>query len=164
MNCPDCDNDDTSIQDTRTIEDGNAVRRRRECNSCQFRFTTYERKNWNSLRVQKRDGTTEPYDQEKIQRSIEMAVEKRPVSADTIREVTADVTREIQSQDTQLVSSDKIGSAVADQLLDLDEVAYVRFVSVYEGYSDPEDFREVLDRVLTDTDTSTAEPTTAAHE
>jgi transcriptional repressor NrdR len=93
-----------------------------------------------------------------------MAVEKRPVSADTIREVTADVTREIQSQDTQLVSSDKIGSAVADQLLDLDEVAYVRFVSVYEGYSDPEDFREVLDRVLPDTDTSTAEPTTAAHE
>lgn len=154
MNCPDCGNDGTSIQDTRTIEDGNTVRRRRECIDCQFRFTTYERKDWSSLRVEKQDGTTEPYDQQKVRDGIEMAVKKRPVSADTITAITADITEELKSRNEQVINATEIGSAVATRLRDLDKVAYVRFVSVYEGYSEPEEFRDVLDSIIEDADTT----------
>lgn len=153
MNCPNCD-DSTSVQDTRTVEDGDTVRRRRECNSCQFRFTTYERKDWISLRVAKRDGTTEPYDQQKVRSGIEMATKKRPVSADTITEITADITEELKTRDEQMIDATEIGSAVASRLRDLDEVAYVRFVSVYEGYSEPQEFRDVLNSILENTDTT----------
>lgn len=154
MNCPDCNGNGTSIQDTRKIEDGDTVRRRRECNQCQFRFTTYERKDWDSLRVKKSDGTTEPYDQQKVRTGIEVAVEKRPVSAEKATEVADEVTAEMKTRGEQIISSDTIGAAVAERLRDLDTVAYIRFVSVYKGYSDPEDFREVLDSVLAETDTT----------
>lgn len=157
MNCPNCNNNGTSIQDTRNIEDGGAVRRRRECNRCQFRFTTYERKDWDSLRVKKSDETTEPYDQQKVRRGIEVAVEKRPVSAEKVTEIADEVTAELQGRNEQIISSSTVGAAVAERLRDLDKVAYIRFVSVYKGYSDPEDFREVLDSVLADTDTTSSE-------
>lgn len=148
MNCPDCNHDDTSIQDTRTIERGDAIRRRRECNRCQFRFTTYERKEWESVRVKKRDGSIEPYDRDKVRTGVEVAVEKRPVTAQEVTELVDAVTAEIKRRDEQIVGSSVIGDIVAEKLRDLDKVAYVRFVSVYKGYTDPKDFREVLDTLL----------------
>lgn len=157
MNCPDCNNDNTSIKDTRKIEDGDTIRRRRECNRCQFRFTTYERKDWDSLRVKKSDGSTEPYNQEKVRNGIKTAVEKRPVTDETVTELANDITTELKQRDEQIIGSNTIGSLVAERLRDLDEVAYVRFVSVYKGYSNPEEFRDVLDNILADT---TTEPTT----
>jgi len=148
MNCPDCNSGGCSIRDTRKIEDGDAVRRRRECNQCGFRFTTYERKDWDTLRVKKEDGTTEPYDENKVRSGIEVAVEKRPVSDEDVSEIVDDVTAKFESQEQQVIPSVEIGAAVSEHLRDLDEVAYIRFVSVYKGYSNPEDFREVLDNVL----------------
>lgn len=160
MNCPDCDHDNTSIRDTRNIENGDAVRRRRECNRCQFRFTTYERKEWESVRVKKRDGSIEPYDREKVRSGIQVAVEKRPVTTQTVTELVEAITAEIKGRDEQIVGSHVIGDAVAERLRELDKVAYVRFVSVFNGYTDPEDFKEVLDRLLADAngDTATAPP------
>ncbi len=153
MNCPNCNYNGTSILDTRKIEDGNAVRRRRECNNCEFRYTTYERKDWNSLRVKKSDGTTEPYNETKVRKGIEVAVEKRPVQAETVTELVEDITAELEARDEQMIDSDEIGAAVAERLRALDKVAYIRFVSVYQGYSDPEDFRDVLDSVLATSET-----------
>lgn len=148
MNCPDCNHGDTSIQDTRTIESGDAIRRRRECNRCEFRFTTYERKEWESVRVRKRDGSLEPYNREKVRTGIEVAVEKRPVTTQKVTGLVEAVTAEIKERDEQIVESGVIGDIVAERLRDLDKVAYVRFVSVYNGYTDPTDFREVLDTLL----------------
>lgn len=157
MNCPDCTTNNTSIQDTRKIENGDAVRRRRECNECGFRFTTYERKDWNSLRVKKIDGTTEPYDEEKVRSGIETAVEKRPISPETVTQVTKEITAELKNRDEQIIGSTEIGATVAEHLRELDGVAYIRFVSVYKGYSNPEDFREVLNTVLANTNNTTNE-------
>ncbi len=150
MNCPDFDHGNTSIRDTRTIENGDAVGRRRECKCCQFRFTTYERKEWESVRVKKRDDSIEPYDRDKVRTGIEVAVEKRPVPAQEVTELVEAVTAEIKGRDEQIVGSGVVGEAVAERLRALDKVAYVRFVSVYKGYTDPEDFKEVLDNLLAD--------------
>lgn len=160
MNCPDCGYGDTSIQDTRTTENGNTVRRRRECKECQFRFTTYERKEWKSLRVKKRDGTVEPYEPEKVRTGIKLAVEKRPVTVERISELVGEVTAEIEDRDEQIVAADVIGDIVIEKLHAIDKVAYVRFVSVYKGYSDPEDFRRVLDDLLPDKDIDNSETST----
>lgn len=150
MNCPDCDSDTTSIVDTRQTDGGETVRRRRECTQCEFRYTTYERKDWDQLRVKKDDGTTELYDETKVQRGIERAVEKRPISAGQITEITTEITTEMKAQGEQIIDAETIGAAIADRLRDLDQVAFVRFVSVYRGYSDPVEFVDVLDEILAD--------------
>ncbi len=160
MNCPDCNTESTSIRDTRRTEDGDVVRRRRECSQCGFRFTTYERKDWDTLRVKKSDGTTEPYDKAKIRQGVELAVEKRPVSNMEVTELVDDVTTQVKDEHTEVVSSDSIGAAVVDRLRDLDGVAYIRFISVYNGYSDPEEFSDVLDRIRSDAASESESPTT----
>ena len=162
MNCPDCDHDTTSIVDTRQTEGGETVRRRRECNQCQFRYTTYERKDWDQLRVKKSDETTELYDEQKIQHGIELAVEKRPISSRQIAEITDEITAEMKARDEQIIGSETIGAAVAERLREIDQVAFVRFVSVYRGYSDPAEFVDVLDEILADDALSSSE-TDAAH-
>jgi len=162
MNCPDCNHDTTSIVDTRRTEAGETVRRRRECNQCQFRYTTYERKDWDQLRVKKSDETTELFDAQKIRRGIELAVEKRPITAEQIEAITDEITAEMKAQDEQIVDSDAIGAAVADRLRELDHVAFVRFVSVYRGYSDPAEFVDVLDEILAD-DVLSSSGTDAEH-
>lgn len=150
MNCPDCNHENTSIVDTRSTEGGEAVRRRRECPECQFRFTTYERKDWQQLRVKKADGSTELYDTQKVRRGIELAVEKRPVSSGQIDEIVSQVTDTIESKDESLVDSNVIGRVVAKQLREIDQVAFIRFASVYEDYSDAEDFMSAANGLLSD--------------
>lgn len=166
MNCPDCGHDRTRVVDTEASDDGTSVRRRRECQRCSFRFTTYERPEWEILQVKKRDGTIEPYDRAKLHGGIDRAVEKRPVTDDDVTAVGDDVERELKDRNTQIISSNLIGDLVSENLRDLDTVAYIRFVSVYKAFSAPEEFLRELDAVLDDTlDSSTVtEPSDTTHE
>jgi len=147
MDCPDCGHGTSRVVDSRPSDDGAAIRRRRECQGCGFRFTTYERTEWDR-QVEKRDGTIEPYNPEKLRAGIERAVEKRPVTDDQVEAVIAEVEAEIEDRGTRIVPSTVIGNLVSDRLRELDKVAYLRFVSVYKAFSDPEEFRRELDEVL----------------
>lgn len=146
MHCPDCNGDRTRVIDTAPSTD--AVRRRRECQRCGFRFTTYERPEWDTQQVKKRDGTLEPFDTAKLRTGIERAVEKRPVTDEAVTDVVNDVQDAIANRDTQIVASSLIGELVSEQLRAIDQVAYIRFVSVYKAFSEPEEFLDELDAVL----------------
>ncbi|MDQ2055681.1 MULTISPECIES: transcriptional regulator NrdR [Halobellus] len=148
MECPDCGHDRTSVVDTRSGADGTTVRRRRECSRCSFRFTTYERPEWETLQVKKRDGSIEPFDREKIRGGIERAVEKRPVTDDEVDRLVAEIHADIRDRGTRIVSSKLVGELVSEKLREVDSVAYVRFVSVYKAFSDPEEFVRELDRII----------------
>lgn len=148
MNCPDCGHERTAVVDTGTINDGASVRRRRECQRCSFRFTTYERPEWDTLQVKKRDGTIEPYDREKLRAGIRRAVEKRPVDEGRVATLVEDIEDELKATDTRIVASSLIGDLVSTRLRELDKVAYIRFVSVYKAFSEPEEFLRELDQVL----------------
>jgi len=148
MNCPDCGDEQTRVIDTETSADGTSVRRRRECQRCSFRFTTYERPEWDSLQVKKRNGTIEPFNRTKLRAGIERAVEKRDVSETTVTTLVDDIESALQDRETRLVSSSLIGELVSDRLRDLDKVAYIRFVSVYKAFSEPQEFLRELDAVL----------------
>lgn len=148
MDCPDCGHDRTRVIDTKPSDDGTSVRRRRECQRCSFRFTTYERPEWETLQVKKRDDTIEPYDRAKLRAGIKRAVEKRPVSEDGVTAVVDDIERDLKDRETRIISSGLIGDLVSDHLRDLDKVAYIRFVSVYKAFSDPEEFLRELDAIL----------------
>ncbi|SFR69531.1 transcriptional repressor NrdR [Halogeometricum rufum] len=150
MDCPDCGHGRTGVVDTRTGEDGTTVRRRRECRRCSFRFTTYERPEWETLQVKKRDGRIEPFDREKLAAGIERAAEKRPVDAAAVESLVEEIARELAGRETRIVSSSLVGELASERLRELDSVAYIRFVSVYEAFSDPEEFLDELDRVLDD--------------
>lgn len=148
MRCPDCGHEASRVVETRTAGDGSYVRRRRECERCTFRFTTYERGEWDRLQVKKRDGSIEPFDREKLRAGVERATEKRPVSEEDVAQLLDAVEADLREQETQIVSSGLVGDRVAARLRTLDEVAYLRFVSVYEAFSDPEEFVEALEEVL----------------
>jgi transcriptional repressor NrdR len=148
MNCPDCGNERTRVIDTGTDADGTSVRRRRECQRCSFRFTTYERPEWESLQVKKRDGTIESFDRGKLRAGIERAVEKRGVTETTVTALVDDIESELQGREARIVSSSLIGELVSEHLRTLDEVAYIRFVSVYKAFSEPQEFLRELDAVL----------------
>lgn len=148
MNCPDCNNDRTRVLDTGTNTDGDAVRRRRECQRCSFRFTTYERPEWDSLQVKKRDGNIEPYDRQKFRSGILRSVEKRPVTDEEVTELVEQVEADLEARDERIVASSLIGDLVSENLRELDKVAYIRFVSVYKAFSEPQEFLRELDTVL----------------
>jgi len=148
MNCPDCGNERTRVIDTGASADGTSVRRRRECQRCSFRFTTYERPEWESLQVKKRDGTIEPFDRQKLRAGIERAVEKRDVTETTVTDLVDDIKSELQGREARIVSSSLIGELVSENLRTLDKIAYIRFVSVYKAFSEPEEFLRELDAVL----------------
>lgn len=148
MNCPDCGDKRPRVIDTETSADGTSVRRRRECQACSFRFTTYERPEWDSLQVKKRNGTIEPFDRTKLRAGIDRAVEKRDVTEATVTTLVDDIESALQDRETRLVSSSLIGELVSDRLRDLDKVAYIRFVSVYKAFSEPQEFLRELDAVL----------------
>ena len=149
MNCPDCGHERTRVVDT-GASDATTVRRRRECRRCSFRFTTYERPEWESLQVKKRGGEIEPFDPEKLRAGVERAAEKRPVDAAAVSSLVDDVKAELERRDGRIVSTTLVGDLVSERLRELDAVAYVRFVSVYEAFSDPEEFLRELDAVLED--------------
>jgi len=148
MNCPDCSNDRTRVLDTGPNADGDVVRRRRECQRCSFRFTTYERPEWDAVQVKKRDGSIEPYDQEKLRNGIVRAVEKRPITDEQVTEILETVEAELQAKDERIIASSLIGDLVSENLRELDKVAYIRFVSVYKAFSEPQAFLRELDAVL----------------
>ncbi|MDP7114830.1 MAG: transcriptional regulator NrdR [Myxococcota bacterium] len=147
MRCPGCDHPESKVIDSRTVRDGDAIRRRRECDDCGERFTTYERIEDTVLMVVKKDGRREAFDRDKIHRGIRLACNKRPISEDAVRELVEKVAKKAHGLGEREVPSNQVGHAVAEGLLDMDEVAYVRFVSVYRRFEDTAEFRRALDRL-----------------
>ncbi|MDZ7687126.1 MAG: transcriptional regulator NrdR [Halobacteriales archaeon] len=147
MNCPSCESEKTNVVDSRPTEGGTAVRRRRECPDCSTRFTTYERTEWDGTQVRKRDGDIEPFDHEKLLGGVLRAVEKRPVSENEARSIADEVEEEVLSNGSNVVETSEIGEKVSERLRDVDEVAYLRFVSVYKEFDDPAEFERELDRI-----------------
>ena len=144
MHCPSCHADDTKVVDSRLAEEGAAVRRRRQCLSCSYRFTTYERVEEVPLVVVKSDGRTQPFDREKIVGGVRAAVKGRAVTDEQIQQVAIDVEDELRLAGGE-VSTARIGVAVLDRLRVLDEVAYLRFASVYKGFDAAADFHRELE-------------------
>ena len=148
MRCPFCQHPDTDVLDTRKLSDGEMIRRRRKCRACGRRFTTYERVETVSLTVVKKDGEREPYDREKIMRGVRTACYRRPIAAQQIEQLVNDVESAIMATDEQEISSKAIGDQVMRHLRELDDVAYIRFASVYRSFADIGKLREAVDELL----------------
>ncbi|VVB54811.1 Transcriptional repressor NrdR [uncultured archaeon] len=144
MNCPYCTHTETSVVDIRKSEGGIVNRRRRECEKCGKRFTTYERTELLTITVIKKDGRKEPFNREKIVSGIRKACEKRPVTEDRIQEVADDIERKIRRRKSTEIQSREIGEIVMKRLKTLDAVAYVRFASVYREFDDVKKFKDEI--------------------
>ncbi len=140
MKCPYCQTDNDRVVDSRASEDGFAIRRRRQCNKCSRRFTTYERIERARIRVIKKDGTRVPFDRDKLRVGLEKACWKRPISAETIESIVIDVENHLEANFDSEVESRFIGQLVMERLRTIDQVAYVRFASVYRRFEDVRDF------------------------
>jgi len=147
MRCPFCGAQDTKVVDSRLSGDGDQVRRRRRCTTCKERFTTYETAELNLPRVVKRDGTRVPFDGRKLRSGIMRAVEKRPVSTEQIEGAISRINRQLLAGGEGEVPSQRIGELVMEELRGLDQVAYVRFASVYRKFEDVAAFREEIERL-----------------
>ncbi len=145
MNCPYCHKEDTQVTDSRLSADGNAVKRRRRCKNCQRRFTTYERIERIGLTVVKKDNTRDEYRREKLYKSIAVACTKRPVPADQLEEAVNDIEAKLFNLGQSEVPSETIGELVMQKLRELDEVAYIRFASVYRNFADLDEMREEME-------------------
>jgi transcriptional repressor NrdR len=145
MNCPFCNNTETKVVDSRETNEGKITRRRRECLKCEARFSTYEEVELLRLTVIKKDGTKTEYDKNKIETGIRKALEKRPISEEKIAKLMGDIEYEISSLEKTEVSTREIGKIVLGKLKELDEVAYVRFASVYKSFGSIESFKKELD-------------------
>ncbi len=148
MKCPYCRSERTHVVDTRDMAALNAIRRRRQCHACGRRFTTYERIDPISLVVVKKDGRREPYDRSKLETGIRLAFTKRPVPTETIQQVVDEIEAQLFALAEEEVPSQVIGELVMDKLRQLDQVAYIRFASVYRSFTDLEDIREELENLL----------------
>lgn len=144
MRCPYCGNDDTQVKDSRPTEDSGAIRRRRVCNGCGGRFTTFERVQLRELTVVKKSGRKVPFDREKLARSVYTALRKRAVETEVIERMISGIVRQLESLGDVEVTSDQIGEYVMEGLKGLDDVAFVRFASVYKNFSSADDFRDFL--------------------
>ena len=147
MRCPNCASLDTQVKDSRPTEDAAAIRRRRVCLACNFRFTTFERVQLRELTVIKRNGRRVPFDRDKLARSLAIALRKRPVEPERIERAVSKIVRELESLGENEVSSETIGETIMEHLRDLDDVAYVRFASVYRNFREANDFRAALDEL-----------------
>lgn len=148
MRCPFCSGLDSKVIDSRASEEGNAIRRRRECLVCQKRFTTYERIEEAPLMVVKKDGRREPFDRAKVLNGLVKACEKRPVSYATLEKLVNTVERELRNRMEQEVASTVVGELIMEGLKSIDEVAYVRFASVYRQFKDLGDLMHELQNLL----------------
>jgi transcriptional repressor NrdR len=148
MKCPKCSNEENKVVDSRSVQDGRAVRRRRECLHCAERFTTYEYIETITLTVIKSDNRREPFDQQKVIHGIKLACHKRPVTAKKIEAIAAEIEAQLQELSKIEVTSKYIGGLVMEKLKEVDEVAYVRFASVYRKFADTGEFLEELKRLL----------------
>ncbi|MFD1944672.1 transcriptional regulator NrdR [Paradevosia shaoguanensis] len=144
MRCPYCGNEDTQVKDSRPTEDSSAIRRRRICNACGGRFTTFERVQLRDLVVVKKSGRKVPFDREKLSRSVYTALRKRAVEPERIERMISGIVRQLESLGDVEVTSDQIGEYVMEGLKGLDDVAFVRFASVYKNFSAADDFRSFL--------------------
>jgi transcriptional repressor NrdR len=144
MNCPFCGEHDNQVLESRSVEEGKALRRRRECNKCSKRFTTYEKVNERFIWVIKKDGAREPYDKEKIKRGILRAVEKRPISLDLVNDIVDQVEMEVLKSEKEEVHTRFIGKEVMKRLKKVDKVAWLRFASVYLEFEGLDDFKGVI--------------------
>jgi transcriptional repressor NrdR len=146
MRCPFCGKTDSEVLESRVVEDGSAVRRRRVCAKCKKRFTTFEEVRNSALWVIKKDGRRELFDREKVKRGVVRALEKRPVSLDLVNWVVDEVEREMLRKSSEEVTSRQIGKAVLTRLKKVDKIAWLRFASVYLEFSDLGDFEKAIDR------------------
>ncbi|MCS7233677.1 MAG: transcriptional regulator NrdR [Synergistetes bacterium] len=151
MKCPFCGEPESKVIDSRPVEDGSVIRRRRECLKCTKRFTTYERIESHSILVIKKDGRREMFDREKIIRGLLKACEKRPVSREKIEEIADGIEAELRSEGRKEITSKEIGERVIEALKELDKVAYVRFASVYREFTDLTHFIKELENLLNKT-------------
>ena len=150
MKCPFCDHADSKVIDSRPTEEGSSIRRRRECIGCGKRFTTYEKVESLPMMVIKKDDTREPFDRGKIMNGIMKACEKRPVPTEKVLEMVDNIETRVQNAIDREVTSEEIGEMVMQELKETDEVAYVRFASVYRQFKDINTFRAELEKLLSD--------------
>ena len=144
MRCPYCGSLDTQVKDSRPTEDASSIRRRRVCPDCGGRFTTFERVQLRELTVLKKSGRRVPFDRDKLMRSVEVALRKRSVAADRIERLMNGIVRQLESQGDGDISTDRIGELVMEGLKGLDDVAYVRFASVYRNFREARDFNAIV--------------------
>ena len=147
MRCPKCGGSKSSVVDSRQAEDGNTIRRRRECEECHYRFTTYERVEERTLVVVKKDGTREQFSRDKIFNGIIRSAQKRPVSSDEIEEIVNRIEQKVRSQSDNEINSEYIGSLVMDELADLDEITYVTIASCYRSFKDVGELETLLKQI-----------------
>ena len=144
MRCPFCGHEDTGVKDSRSAEDGSAIRRRRACSACGQRFTTVERVQLRELTVVKKDGRRMPFERDKLARSIQTALRKRPVDEERVERIVNGIVRQLESSGDGEVSSRQLGELVMETLREVDAVAYVRFASVYRDFRKTRDFEAFL--------------------
>jgi transcriptional repressor NrdR len=147
MRCPFCGHDDTQVKDSRPTEDNTAIRRRRNCPACGARWTTFERVQLRELTVVKSNGDKAPFDREKLLKSLKIALRKRPVEEDRIDRVVNSIQRRLETLGENEIPTKVVGEMVMDHLADLDQVAYVRFASVYRNFHEARDFEEFIGKL-----------------
>ncbi|MCB1783367.1 MAG: transcriptional repressor NrdR [Alphaproteobacteria bacterium] len=147
MRCPFCGHEETQVKDSRPTEDNSAIRRRRSCPACEQRFTTFERVQLREMTVVKGGGRKQPFDRDKIIRSMQVALRKRPIELEAIEQAADKIVRILESQGEAEIPSEKIGALVMKSLIELDVVGYIRFASVYKDFRKPEDFNAFLSEV-----------------
>jgi transcriptional repressor NrdR len=152
MRCPFCGSEDTQVKDSRPVEEASAIRRRRQCPACGARFTTFERVQLRDLLVVKKDGRRVPFDRDKLARSIRIAARKRGIDEEEIEQLVNGIVRRIETSGESEVPSRRIGELAMESLAKLDQVAYVRFASVYRDFATARDFEEFIRRLPEDHD------------
>jgi len=148
LRCPRCNQGGTRVIDSRDLEAGSTIRRRRECEACSYRFTTYERPEGARLSVIKRDGSRQDFDRSKLTAGLMRALEKRPVTLARVEEAVDDIESQLRARGEQEVSSKEIGQLATEALRDIDQLAYIRFASVYHSYEDISTLKREVDRLM----------------
>lgn len=157
MRCPYCGNAESQVKDSRPTEDGSSTRRRRHCTDCGGRFTTFERVQLRELVVSKKDGRRVPFDRDKLERSVRVALRKRDADPDRVERMISGIVRQLESRGESDIPAEDIGLLVMDGLRGLDTVAYVRFASVYRDFTEVADFAEVIGELSDEGETSKAD-------
>lgn len=152
MKCPFCGHDDTQVKDSRPTEENSAIRRRRFCPDCAARFTTFERVQLRDLTIIKKDGKRMPFDRDKLARSLQIALRKRPVDQERFERLLSGLVRRLESSGESEIPSELVGEMVMDALANLDQVAYVRFASVYKNFREAKDFEDFVGGLDSDDD------------
>ena len=150
MRCPFCGHDDTQVKDSRPTEDNSAIRRRRFCPACGSRFTTFERVQLRELTVVKKTGKRAPFDRDKLARSLQLALRKRPIDNERLERVVNSIVRRLESMGESEIPSSVIGEMVMESLANLDQVAYVRFASVYRNFREAKEFGDFVSKIGAD--------------